>query len=330
VRTPGGPGSPAVDPEGAITAAFGLGNARGPLRLAAEGWLGHNRVYRLDAAHGSFAVKHYGRPVDDETPPERGFAIELAAYDGGVPMPHPIATVDGQCWALIGQHWYRCHEWVDGTAKNNEDTSAADAEAMGRLVAHLHGLAIPAGELRPSPDWRLRLEALLSAGRARHAVWADQLAAGLDQLCAMTTPSVPPDELIGSHRDLNAHNVLFSASGLRLIDWDAAGPAWPRWERADFALRWAGRHGGSYDETAVGAFVRGYRDGGGTWDAADPDVLSAAPARFLPWVVENIEMAVNRPSDAQDEVTAILIDVALTAPREASARTAVLARCLEL
>ena len=59
-------------------------------------------------------------------------------------------------------------------------------------------------------------------------------------------------------------------------------------------------------------------------------MLSAAPARFLPWVVENIEMAVNRPCDEQDEVTAILIEVALNAPREVSARRAVLARCLRL
>ncbi len=326
MHTAGGSDLPAGR-EHAVAAAFGLGDVRGLLRLAAEGWLGHNKVYRLDTAAGSFAVKRYGRPVN-AAPPAGGFAIELAAHDGGVPMPRPIAAVDGRCWVPIGDHWYRCHEWVDGTAKYNEDTSAPEAEAMGRIVAHLHGLAIPAGDPIPCPDWRPALEALLVAGRERHALWAEQLAAGLDQLCAMTAPEASADEVVGSHGDLNAHNVLFSVSGLRLIDWDAAGPAWPRWERADFALRWAGRHGGSYDETAVRAFIQGYRDGGGAWDASDPDVLSEAPARFLPWVVENIEMAVNRPSPAQDEVTAILIEVALTAGREVPARQAVLARCL--
>ncbi len=39
-------------------------------------------------------------------------------------------------------------------------------------------------------------------------------------------------------------------------------------------------------------------------------------------------MAVNQPSPAQDEVTATLIEVALTAGREVPARQAVLARCL--
>ncbi|MFN2505544.1 MAG: phosphotransferase family protein, partial [Acidimicrobiales bacterium] len=108
-------------------------------------------------------------------------------------------------------------------------------------------------------------------------------------------------ELVGSHRDLNAHNVIFSPSGLRLIDWESAGPAWPRWERSTFAVLWGSADDGS-DDVAVSAFLRGYLDGGGVLDREDPSVLAAAPAALLPWVLTNLELALARPSPRQSEL----------------------------
>ena len=67
---------------------------RGPLRLAALGWAGHNQVFRLDTVAGSFAVKRYGRPLASDVP-AGGFAIERAAYEGGVPMPRPVPALTG-------------------------------------------------------------------------------------------------------------------------------------------------------------------------------------------------------------------------------------------
>jgi thiamine kinase-like enzyme len=78
---------------------------------------------------------------------------------------------------------------------------------------------------------------------------------------------------VGSHRDLNAHNVLFCGAGLSLIDWDAAGPSTPGWERANYATLWATRPGGRYDIEAAVAFLHGYRDAGGEVTADDPDTL---------------------------------------------------------
>ncbi len=63
------------------------------------------------------------------------------------------------------------------------------------------------------------------------------------------------NELVGSHRDLNAHNVMFSATGL---------PAWPRWERASFAVLWGSRVDAAYDDDRVVAFLRGYLEGVGS------------------------------------------------------------------
>jgi thiamine kinase-like enzyme len=135
------------------------------------------------------------------------------------------------------------------------------------------------------------------------------------------------DELVGSHRDLNAHNVLFTDAALRLVDWDGAGPAWPRWERVDFSVRWAERAGGRYDESVLSAFLRGYLDGGGELDEGDSSVLTAAPAALVPWVLENLELAVEAPSEEQDLLAAALVAALLARPETARRREEVFSRC---
>lgn len=313
-----------------IAEAFGLGEPLGPLVPAAEGWGGHNVVFRLETTVGSWAVKRHGRRPHAD--PTAAFAIEVAAHAGGVPMAVPVATIAGFGWAEIGGVLFRCHEWIDGASRQNEETSSTDARAMGRIVAHLHGLRIPAPDPRPpSPVDRERLAALARAGRGAH--WAARLAQALDQVGAIAGHRRPVElghgELVGSHCDLNAHNVLFTPTGLRLIDWEASGPAWPRWERATFAVLWASRADGAHDDDAVVAFLSGYLDGGGVLDRDDPAVFSAAPAALLPWVMLNLELAVARPSDRQDELAAALVDALLAMPGTVANRQALLARCLD-
>ncbi len=136
------------------------------------------------------------------------------------------------------------------------------------------------------------------------------------------------DEFVGSHRDLNAHNVMFSATGLHLIDWEAAGPAWPRWERASIGSLLGQPCGRRLRRRSCGGLSPWLSRRGGILDADDPSVLTAAPAALVPWVMENLELAVARRSDRQDELAAALVDALLAMPETAATRQAVLARCL--
>ncbi len=320
-----------VESASRIAASFSLGSVKGPLTLAADGWGGHNKVFRMDTSAGSWAIKRHGRrPTEISV---SAFPIEMAAMKGGVPVPRPVVTTDGGCWANVDGALFRCHAWIDGSAKENEASTAAEAAAMGRIVGHLHALRIPCPAVQaPVPPGREAWRELVRAGAARHAVWATKIDRAFEQLVAIGGQPRPLDlgcgELVGSHRDLNAHNVLFSSTGLRLVDWDSAGPAWPRWERADFALRWGARHDGSYDEEAVVAFLRGYLDGGGELEADDPSVLAAGAAALTPWVLQNVELAIDGRSEAQDCLAAVLVDALLDMPRKVGTRQAVLARCL--
>ncbi len=173
---------------------------------------------------------------------------------------------------------------------------------------------------------------LAAAGHRRRAAWANTIAEGIESLVTIAGAPTPielgADELVGSHRDLNAHNVLFSETGLRLVDWDGAGPAWPRWERVDCALRWAERPGGRYDQVVLRAFLRGYLEGGGSLSSDDPAVVSAAPAALVSWVVENLAMAIEAPSQKQDALATALVGALLAMPETVIQRQAVLVRCL--
>jgi hypothetical protein len=90
----------------------------------AEGWGGHNIVHRLETTAGSWAVEQLGR--NEVRDPEAAFHVEMAAWDGGVPMARLVATIDGHCGANLDGLLYRCHEWIEGTIKQNEETSVAD------------------------------------------------------------------------------------------------------------------------------------------------------------------------------------------------------------
>ena len=125
----------------ALAITFGLGCAVGTVERIAQGWGGHNMLWRLRTTSGDWAIKQVGRELGPD--PDAAFAIELAAYAGGVRMPRPIPTVGGTCLATLGRGRYRCHEWLDGTALPWHGHTPQTAAAVGALLASLHRLRLP-------------------------------------------------------------------------------------------------------------------------------------------------------------------------------------------
>jgi Ser/Thr protein kinase RdoA (MazF antagonist) len=288
---------------------------------AARGWGGHNIVYRLDTTQGRWAVKALLREVD-ELIRER-FDIELAAFTGGIRMPRPVPALNENPCAELDGTRLRCYEWVDGVAKVNEETSVGESRLMGRLVAELHGMSLGYSPLldeplgppdEPSWDW------LADAAGRQGASWAATLTEQVTTLDRLSEQArkvgVQQRNMaqIASHRDLNAHNVLFASSGLWLIDWDAAGPIYPGWERANYACLWAGRPDGHYDLDAAVAFLDGYQDVGGVVTRDDPDTLEFLLDNVAGWTKKNVMWAITRPSVEQDRNVGYLIGALLATP----------------
>lgn len=114
---------------------------------------------------------------------------------------------------------------------------------------------------------------------------------------------------MGDHRDLNAHNVLFTERGLYLIDWDAAGPAKSQTEKAIASMLWSQQQGGTYDSRRTASFLTGYRNAGGEVSSKDPEHLIAWLDGLVWWTYDNVRMAVENPSDGQHAaVQQLLLD----------------------
>jgi Ser/Thr protein kinase RdoA (MazF antagonist) len=291
----------------AVCETFGLGVATAAPVVAAAGWGGRNRVWRVETDRGVFAVKDtIAELLPDQ--PDAALRIELAAHTAGVSCPAPILSINDAVFEEVGGRWYRCHEWVEGSAKQNEDTTPNDARGMGRVVAQLHLVRIDAGpSTAPVPFERSHWLDL--AARSPTSPWSPLLRDHLDSIVAADAmgASFRDDASVGSHCDLNAHNVLFTDRGPVLIDWDAAGPTSPANERASTAVLWAQRADGSYSLEVAAAFLRSYRDHGGHVKHDDVESLRRWLTGLAWWTERNLQIAVAQPSPEHDRLATHLI-----------------------
>jgi Ser/Thr protein kinase RdoA (MazF antagonist) len=117
--------------------AFELGETRVARRV--PGGLS-NELWRVDASGGAFAVKVM--QVNAERPDfrdnvEAAFAIELNAFQQGVPCPEPWPSPDGGGLLRVEGRWVRVHRWCDGGAP----TATNHLEEAGRLLSRIHQAA---------------------------------------------------------------------------------------------------------------------------------------------------------------------------------------------
>jgi hypothetical protein len=185
----------------AVAERFALGLVPGEPRPVAVGALS-NRLWRVDTAHGSFAVKEMVSHADQEwlvPQVEAAFAIELRARDAGVPVPQPVPDpLTGRCLAGIGGRLVRVHQWMSGRCLAPGGPDRRLTGLAGDLLARIHLAAGPpgggvsgAGEPFAAGHWaalagRIEQRAPALAGQVR----AD--AAFLAALQARTTvPALP-------------------------------------------------------------------------------------------------------------------------------------------
>jgi len=217
-----------------ILAAFDLGSwgqlSDGPV---ASGRLGS--IWRLDTERGTWAVKQVGDvPAEELAELLEGAAFQEASCAAGVPAPAVRRTRAGEHIADCGEVRVRLHAWVD----LHEPDASLDPVDVGRLVAGLHRVefagAIGVDPWYAEPVGAARWTELISALRARHAPFADELDALVPELVAMEAfLGGPPRALRTCHRDLWADNVRATQmGGLCVFDFDNAGLADPSQELA--------------------------------------------------------------------------------------------------
>ncbi|WP_189223199.1 aminoglycoside phosphotransferase family protein [Saccharothrix coeruleofusca] len=257
----------------AVAAAFGLGEVLEPWTPVTGG--ASHLVWRLRTTRGDWAVKRVNRSWEAWWTREHevAAAIQLEAWNLGVPMPRPVhplrpsaplladVRVDGEVGSFLA------HEWCEGTAPTSPTPELLDW--VGATLAVLHELpAGPRPDARPHAveEWREWLDGVPGDFADRVRSFLPDIAAAEEVVDeAARDPRLTP---VRTHRDVKPDNVLLTSAAPLLVDWDGAGADFAEWELTRTAL--------AFDGTAEGftRVVRAYERAGGRPPGPDPVFLA--------------------------------------------------------
>ena len=214
---------------GQIAEAFGLGKPDGPL-LPVQHTI--SQTWQLATDRGLFLVKEIWPDADppwaDELVDSKTF--EQRASAAGIRTPAsvpPIYPVFGWIGRVAGRGAYRVTEWVEHRKVCDDDDLA---DWLGRTLATLHSFESHTGSLEPryylhpAEQW----QEWSAQAVAQRRPWATELADRLDDYLTVTaklrTTFFEVGDHVITHRDMVPYNVLITAPGPVLIDWESLGP----------------------------------------------------------------------------------------------------------
>jgi Ser/Thr protein kinase RdoA (MazF antagonist) len=310
--------------------AFGLGTASAP-PVPLTGGSSAAR-WRLDTDRGRWTVKATDPPADWLRRQMRvSGALELAAYDAGVAMPRPVVPrVAGAIglWAPVGGQYVRVAAWVDGTPLTEPApadpagpasvpaSGPASAKAdlalagwLGATIARIERLALPgdpapeaAYTVHATDDWAGWIDEGVTAGVLDRGAAVAFRAAVADATALVRAALAPAPAFQLAHRDVHRRNVLSTATGLVLLDFDYAGPEVPWWEFVHHTFDLADPP----RPDLVGAALAAYIDAGGRPGPADPSAFAGLLRAALESAAYNLWLAVgHRPASADRQAMAV-------------------------
>ena len=238
-----------------ICVILGLGARCDPPELVAGG--SSAACWRVRTTRGRWLVKTTPAPAAWQLREMRvSGRLERAAYEAGVPMPapaEPAAALSGPAAPVaalsaatgIAGYWVRFDEdgryarasaWIDGRPCAGRPSGSL-AAWLGRTVAAIERLRLPgdpsaeaAYPVHPVPDWREWLGQAVSGGILRQTQASGALSAVTDGTVLVKEALADGPVFRLAHRDVSRSNIVVTADGPVLIDFDYAGPEVPWWE----------------------------------------------------------------------------------------------------
>jgi len=288
-----GPASEAIDLRGSVVGHFGLGVPTGPM-------VPHQhtsfRTWRLRTVEGSYLVKE----IWESRPPywhRKALAMtnyEQEARRRGIHVPRGHAA-DGQLLFQIDDVGaYKVYDWLD------HDTPKVDARLaawLGLTLARLHDPGYHDPDLTPASDWfglfeRATWNTWLESAREQRLDWYSDLHDALPRILEISSRVAAAwesrSDRVPSHGDLEPYNVLDTAEGLFLIDWESVG-----WESASLELGRTLFVFGEHDLEFSRALLDSYLAAGGRAPQIDESFGMRAVARKLGNLTELVRVGVD-------------------------------------
>lgn len=245
----------------------------------------YNSTFRVDRDGAVWALRVLvgSKATPAHIDAQQAWQLALAS-DAGVVVPVPLRTVDGAWWVGIASEGFgrtaivTVAGWLDGAALDDAldaQTARQLGAAMARMHVHAADWAVPTGASLPVFD------DVLFGDRDALAEVADLDAASravLDEARARSQSVLARLHALGGvqplHADLHSGNLLRSAGGLQLLDFDDAGLGVPALDLA-IARFYA-------DEPGIhAALAEGYASVAPLPDASEPDLHALAAGRQL-------------------------------------------------
>lgn len=258
---------------GQLSTAFGL-----PVRGATVERWSHSDFLtrRLTTASGTFLVKELATAADPFPRErfERAMTLERLAIAAGIRTPVPLTPAAPEfawCARIPGHGWFRAHAWLEHRPVAETDDLAVwlggTMATLHRLLPDNEGVDLAAVGIHPAANWRDWVAEVEDTGRAwsglarRRLGYIDDLTKRLSALYSR------PDQVV-THGDFEPNNVLITAAGPALIDWDIVRTYPPALHAARVALRFGHGH-----NDRIVAILDAYRSAGGQLDGLGDELF---------------------------------------------------------
>jgi Ser/Thr protein kinase RdoA (MazF antagonist) len=290
-----------------VADAFGLGRPTGPMLQVERAWAG--QVWSLETDEGRWSATELFEWIDLDGEVE--VALVEAAIEAGVIAPKPVRDTAGAVVSNTGGSRWRVHEAMKLGPAPAIPAAPATAAAVGRVLATLHQLALPApGPIalwltyrRPDAIWQDLLAKATSSG----ASWAPRLAEVLPDLLDLSRipdgDDLTPPAIL-SHCGLGLGSVRMRGQGkVAIVGWDHAGPTSVRWEVGGALAAW-GAGIRKVNKGAARALLDAYRETAPAIGPLDLTIFTSTIAAWLNWTATRIGIALNDDTDEQSRAVA--------------------------
>lgn len=256
-----------------VAERLGLGMARRSATVlkAAEG----NWAWKVETDSGAWVLKVRDNWGDDYAGAiEQAGKLEVAAWKAGIAVPEPFlsdAATVGVWQPIDDQHHASAQRFLVG---EHPSTPLAPATAawVGATIAGIERLAVPVGAAvdyafiaHPESDWDEWLAQAIELG-----VLEPKAARALKSTAMFIAPIIAsalaaPPQKITVHSDISFLNILVTAEGPVLLDFDGAAPGVPWWDLISTAFGMDGDDVRTVEpaRSTVENMLRGYVDAGG-------------------------------------------------------------------
>lgn len=258
-----------------------------------------HRMYAVETTEGKYAIKLLNPNIMERPEAMQNYTHSERVADflrDKVPAL-PARQLDGDAIQKVQGQSYLVFDWVEGKSLKPNEITMIHCEKIGEILAGIHNadtssLGIPKEdcESRQTIDWEFYLE----KGREKGAEWVELLQEHLNHLKewdfkANEAAGLLSKEMVISHRDLDAKNVLWKRGEPLLIDWESAGHINPMQDLMETAIYWSGNEHGDLVKEKFFSFLRGYKRIFGEVHADWKAVMAVGFSGKLAWLQYNLK-----------------------------------------